>query len=209
MNRQNVMWAARLRLRAKLRAKPLARHNSAGVQWTRQKRGRGRRRPRSTPSGAKHGGRWLTPPDHGRGGPNRGLDLDLEKEHSQLEDEEHEASLPDALADRTKVVKLVVDKWFVDKGFGFGKVHIGEVVFNLVSVVRRAEVFCVGPDAWVQVVHHDARVQRRYRACKAKRQEEGEQTALTTELAAKSQKEISEVCSHPLGLLDELVSAAP
>ena len=34
----------------------------------------------------------------------------LEKEHSQLEDEEREASLPDA---------LVVDKWFVDKGFGF------------------------------------------------------------------------------------------
>ena len=35
---------------------------------------------------------------------------------------EREASLPDALADRTKVMKLVVDKWFVDKGFGFGKV---------------------------------------------------------------------------------------
>ena len=34
----------------------------------------------------------------------------LEKEHSQPEDEEREASLPDALADRTKVVKLVVDK---------------------------------------------------------------------------------------------------
>ena len=45
----------------------------------------------------------------------------LEKEHSQQEDEECEASLPDALADRTKVVKLVVDKWFVDKGFGFGR----------------------------------------------------------------------------------------
>ena len=34
----------------------------------------------------------------------------LEKEHSQPEDEEREASLPDAFADRTKVVKLVVDK---------------------------------------------------------------------------------------------------
>ena len=42
----------------------------------------------------------------------------LEKEHSQQEDEECEASLPVALADRTKVVKLVVDNWFVDKGFG-------------------------------------------------------------------------------------------
>ena len=49
----------------------------------------------------------------------------LEREHSQLEDEEREASLQDALADRTKVVKLVVDKWFVDKGFGFGKVPTG------------------------------------------------------------------------------------
>ena len=39
----------------------------------------------------------------------------LEKEHSQQEDEECEASLTDALADRTKVVTLVVDKWFVDK----------------------------------------------------------------------------------------------
>ena len=53
----------------------------------------------------------------------------LEKEHSQPEDEEREASLPDALADRTKVVKLVVDKWFVDKGFGFGRVPTGEVIF--------------------------------------------------------------------------------
>ena len=49
----------------------------------------------------------------------------LEREHSQLEDEEREASLQDALADRTKVVKLVVDKWFVDKGFGFGKASTG------------------------------------------------------------------------------------
>ena len=61
----------------------------------------------------------------------------LEKEHSQQEDEECEASLPDALADRTKVVKLVVDKWFVDKGFGFGRVPTGEVVFIHASVVQR------------------------------------------------------------------------
>ena len=72
----------------------------------------------------------------------------LEKEHSQQEDEEHEASLPDALADRTKVVKLVVDKWFVDKGFGFGKVPTGEVIFIHASVVRGAEVLMIGTDAW-------------------------------------------------------------
>ena len=51
----------------------------------------------------------------------------LEKEHSQLEDEEREASLPDALADRTK-------------GFGFGKVTTGEVIFIHASVVRGAQV---------------------------------------------------------------------
>ena len=83
----------------------------------------------------------------------------LEKEHSQLEDEECEASLPDALADRTKVVKLVVDKWFVDKGFGFGRVPTGEVIFIHASVVRGAEVLMIGTDAWVQVVHDDARAQ--------------------------------------------------
>ena len=86
----------------------------------------------------------------------------LEKEHSQLEDEEREASLPDALADRTKVVKLVVDKWFVDKGFGFGRVPTGEVIFIHASVVRG-----VGTDAWVQEVRDDARAQGGYRACKA------------------------------------------
>ena len=76
----------------------------------------------------------------------------LEKEHSQLEEEEREVSLPDALADRTKVVKLVVDKWFVDKGFGFGRVPTGEVIFIHASVVRGAEVLMIGTDAWVQVV---------------------------------------------------------
>ena len=83
----------------------------------------------------------------------------LEREHSQLEDEEREASLQDALADRTKVVKLVVDKWFVDKGFGFGS--------RLHPRHRGAEVLTIGTDAWVQVMHDDARAQGVYRARKA------------------------------------------
>ena len=83
----------------------------------------------------------------------------LEQEHSQLKDEEREASLPDALADRTKVVKLVVDKGFIDKGFNFGKVPTGEVIFIHASVVRGAEVLMIGTDAWVQVVRDDARAQ--------------------------------------------------
>ena len=150
----------------------------------------------------------------------------LEKEHSQQEDEECEASLTDALADRTKVVKLVVDKWFVDKGFGFGRVPTGEVVFIHASVVRGAEVLTIGTDAWVQVVRDDARAQGRYRACKAwghaawKEERDKERAskvaeqvrraaALTAELAAQSEKEVSEVCSHPPGLHDEAAAVTP
>ena len=61
----------------------------------------------------------------------------LEKENSQPKDEEHAASLPDAFADKTKVAKLAVDEWFVDKGFGFGKVPTGEVVFIHANVCPR------------------------------------------------------------------------
>ena len=81
----------------------------------------------------------------------------LEKENFQLEDEALEASLPDALADKTKVVKLVVDKCFVDKGFGFGKAPSGEVVFIHASAVQGVEVLMIGTDAWVQVASDDAR----------------------------------------------------
>ena len=49
----------------------------------------------------------------------------LEREILQLEDEVLESSLPEALAEKTKVVKLFVDKWFVDKGLSFGKVPSG------------------------------------------------------------------------------------
>ena len=45
----------------------------------------------------------------------------LERESSQFEDEERETSLEGALTDCTKVEKLIVDKWFVDKGYGFGR----------------------------------------------------------------------------------------
>ena len=38
----------------------------------------------------------------------------LERESSQLEDEERETSLEGSLTDSTKVAKLTVDKWFVD-----------------------------------------------------------------------------------------------
>ena len=123
-------------------------------------------------------------------------------------------------------MKLVVDKWFVDKGFGFGRVPTGEVIFIHASVVRGAEVLTIGTDAWVQVVHDDARAQGGYRACKAwgraawKEERDKERAAkvaeqvrraaaLTAELAAQSEKEVTEVCSHPPGLHDEAAAVTP
>ena len=52
--------------------------------------------------------------------------------------EEQEASLTEALADKTKVVKFVVDKWVVNKGFG--KVQSGEAAFIHARVVQGATV---------------------------------------------------------------------
>ena len=63
----------------------------------------------------------------------------LEKENFQLENEEHKASNAEALADRTKIVELAVDKWFVDMGYGFGKALEGEIVFINASAVRRRD----------------------------------------------------------------------
>ena len=122
--------------------------------------------------------------------------------------------------DKTKVVKLVVDKWFVDRGFGFGKVPTGEIVFIHASAVVGAEVLTIGTDAWVQVVNDDARVQGGYRARRAwgqdvwqaeKDREKANKVAqqvrraasLTAELAAQSEKKTAAVCDQPPGL-DEL-----
>ena len=144
----------------------------------------------------------------------------LERESSQLEDEERDASLEEALTDRTKVVKLIVDKWFVDKGYGFGKAPSGEVVFIHASAVQGAEVLVVGTDAWTQVVSDHARAEGGYRARKAwgqrawKEEKDREwasraaqqvrrAAALTAELAVQSESKVFEVCSHPPGLSDE------
>ena len=58
----------------------------------------------------------------------------------------------EALTDHAKVVKLIVDKWFADTGYGFGRAPTGEVVFIQASVVQGAEVLVVGTEAWTQVV---------------------------------------------------------
>ena len=108
-------------------------------------------------------------------------------------------------ANQSKAVKVLVDKWFVDKGYGFGKAPTGEIVFIHASAVQGAEVLTIGTDAWVQVVNDDARAQGGYRArrawvrdaWKAERDKEkankvGPQVkraaVLTAELAAQSEK---------------------
>ena len=83
----------------------------------------------------------------------------MEREQTEADDVEHEANLQEALANQSKAVKVVVDKWFVDKGYGFGKAPKGEIVFIHASAVQGAEVLTIGTDAWVQVVNDDARAQ--------------------------------------------------
>ena len=83
----------------------------------------------------------------------------MEREQHEAEDAEHEANLQEALSNQSKAVKVLVDKWFVDKGYGFGKTPTGEIVFIHASAVQGAEVLTIGTDAWVQVVNDDARAQ--------------------------------------------------
>ena len=91
----------------------------------------------------------------------------MEREQHEAEDAEHEANLQEALSNQSKAVKVLVDKWFVDKGYGFGKTPTGEIVFIHASAVQGAEVLTIGTDAWVQVVNDDSRAQGRYRAKRA------------------------------------------
>ena len=71
--------------------------------------------------------------------PTRRLDR-MEREQTEADDAEHEANLQEALANQSKAVKVVVDKWFVDKGYGFGKAPTGEIVFIHSCAVQGAEV---------------------------------------------------------------------
>ena len=81
----------------------------------------------------------------------------MERERDQESEAECEGTLEEALADHSKVVKVI--KWFVDKGFGFGKTPTGQVVFIHASAVKGAEVLKIGTDARVEVVNDDARAQ--------------------------------------------------
>ena len=83
----------------------------------------------------------------------------MEQEQNEADDAEHEANLQEALVHQSKAVKVLVDKWLVDKGYGFGKAPTGEIVFIHASTVQGAEVLTIGTDAWLQAVNDDARAQ--------------------------------------------------
>ena len=112
---------------------------------------------------------------------------------------------------------MVVDKWFVDKGYGFGRAATGEIIFIHAIAVQGAEVLTIGTDAWMQVVNDDARAQGVYRArtawgrdgWKAERDKEKANKvarqvrraeAPTAEFAAQSEKKTALVCDQPPGL---------
>ena len=143
----------------------------------------------------------------------------MEGERDQESEAECEATLEEAPVDHSKVVKVIVDKWFVDKGFGFGKTPTGQVVFIHTSAVQGAEVLKIGTDARVEVVNDDARAREvQSQTCLGTRrvesgegQERGNKVAqqvrraaaLTAELAVQSEKKTAAVCDQPPGL-DEL-----
>ena len=144
----------------------------------------------------------------------------MEREQHEADDAEHQANFQEALVNQSKAVKVLVDKWFVDKGYGFGKALTGEIVFIHASVVQGAEVLMVGTEAWAQVVSDHARAEGRNRArrawgrnaWKAERdkvkankvaQQVKRAAALTAELATQSEKNTAAVCDQP-PWLDEL-----
>ena len=45
----------------------------------------------------------------------------MERERHEADDAEHEANFQEAFTNQSKAVKVLVDKWFIDKGNGFGK----------------------------------------------------------------------------------------
>ena len=74
--------------------------------------------------------------------------------------------LEEALTNKSKVVKVTIDKWFVGKVSAL-EGPTGEIVFIHASAVQGAEMLKIGTDARVQVVNDDARAQEGYQARRA------------------------------------------
>ena len=52
----------------------------------------------------------------------------MEREQNEADDAEDEANLQEALTIQSKVVKVVVDKWFVDNALAdFGQTDFGQI----------------------------------------------------------------------------------
>ena len=69
----------------------------------------------------------------------------MEREQHEADDAEHEANLQEALSNQSKAVKVLVDKWFVDKGYGFGKAPTGgKSSSSTLRAVQGAEVLTIG-----------------------------------------------------------------
>ena len=70
----------------------------------------------------------------------------MERQQHEADDAEHEANVREAFTNQSKAVKVLVDKWFVDKGYAFGKGPTGESVFIHTSAVQGAEALTIGTD---------------------------------------------------------------
>ena len=76
----------------------------------------------------------------------------MEQERDQESEAECEATLEEALTNQSKVVKVIVDKWFVDKGFAFASQGESFETFKLPSrhlwifetLYSRHEIMCCG-----------------------------------------------------------------
>ena len=79
----------------------------------------------------------------------------MEKEKDNEADTENEANLEQAVEDKSKFAKLVVDKWCGDKGFGFGKVKRRSS--SMPALTKERCLLMVGTDAWTEVVSDGAR----------------------------------------------------
>ena len=151
----------------------------------------------------------------------RRLNNRMEKESDEESEAECETTLEEVLTNPSMVVNVIVDKWFVDKGFGFGKTPTDEIVFIHASAVQGAEVLKIGTDARVQVVNDDARAQgggvSSWESLETRRvesgegQREGEQggsagkasSGTDCRAGSSSEKKTAAVCDQPPGL-DEL-----
>ena len=81
----------------------------------------------------------------------------MERERDEEEQAEHEGSLEEALTNRTKVVRVAIDKWFVGRGLSLALAKSRQAKSSSSTGFLGAEVLMVGTDAWVQVLNDDVR----------------------------------------------------